>query len=54
VAGTTVAEAEARERETRRAEADRAVQGDQFVRDLVDMFDAKVVGSRARPGGDGN
>ncbi|MDH5227249.1 MAG: DNA polymerase III subunit gamma/tau [Gammaproteobacteria bacterium] len=52
--GTTVAEAEAGERETRRAEADRAVQGDQFVRDLVDMFDAKVVGSRARPGGDGN
>jgi DNA polymerase-3 subunit gamma/tau len=53
-AGTTVAEAEARERAARRADADRAVQGDQFVRDLVDMFDAKVVGSRARPGGDGN
>jgi DNA polymerase-3 subunit gamma/tau len=53
-AGATVAEAEAREREARTAEADRAVQGDQFVRDLVDMFDAKVVGSRARPDGGGN
>jgi DNA polymerase-3 subunit gamma/tau len=53
-AGATVAEAEAREREARTAEADRAVQGDQFVRDLVDMFDAKVVGSRARPDGGGH
>ena len=53
-AGASVAEAEAREREARKAEADRAVQGDQFVRDLVDIFDAKVVGSRARPNGDGN
>jgi DNA polymerase-3 subunit gamma/tau len=53
-AGATVAEAEAREKEARKAEADRAVQGDQFVRDLVDIFDAKVVDSRARPMGGGN
>jgi hypothetical protein len=30
------------------------VQGDRFVKDLVDMFDAKVVGSSVRANGDKN
>ena len=43
--GDTAAGREADERAARRAEAARAVQGDRFVQDLVDIFDAKVVGS---------
>jgi DNA polymerase-3 subunit gamma/tau len=46
--GATVVDLEAKQRETRQTEADQAVQGDRFVRDLVDMFDAKVVDARAR------
>jgi DNA polymerase-3 subunit gamma/tau len=46
--GATVADLEAKEREARQVEADRAMQGDRFVRDLVDMFDAKVVDAKAR------
>ena len=47
-AGSSVAGLEAGEKEARRAEAAKAVQGDRFVQDLVDLFDAKVVGSSAR------
>jgi DNA polymerase-3 subunit gamma/tau len=51
VAGATAAALEAGEREARRAEAARAVQGDKFVQDLVDIFDAKVIGSSIRADG---
>jgi DNA polymerase-3 subunit gamma/tau len=51
---TTAAALEAEDREARRADAARAVQGDRFVKDLVDMFDAKVVGSSVRANGDKN
>jgi len=47
--GPTVAEQETQQREARQSAADQAVQGDRFVRDLVDMFDAKVVGAKSRP-----
>ena len=49
--GETAASREAGEREARRAEAARAVQGDRFVQDLVDIFDAKVVGSSIKANG---
>jgi DNA polymerase-3 subunit gamma/tau len=52
VPGATAAALEAVERETKRAEAARAVQGDKFVQDLVDIFDAKVIGSSIRTDGD--
>jgi DNA polymerase III subunit gamma/tau len=52
LAGATAAVLDAGEREARRAEAARAVQGDRFVQDLVDMFDAKVVGSSIKANGD--
>jgi DNA polymerase-3 subunit gamma/tau len=52
VLGATAAALEAGERESRRAEAARTVQGDKFVQDLVDIFDAKVVGSSIRADGD--
>ena len=41
----TAAAIEAGEREARHADAAKAVQQDKFVQDLVDIFDAKVVGS---------
>jgi DNA polymerase III subunit gamma/tau len=41
----TAAAIEAGEREARRADAAKTVQQDKFVQDLVDIFDAKVVGS---------
>jgi len=44
-AGGTAAAIEAGEREARRADAAKTVQQDKFVQDLVDIFDAKVVGS---------
>jgi DNA polymerase-3 subunit gamma/tau len=50
--GDTAAGREAGEREARRAEAAREVQGDRFVQDLVDIFDAKVVGSSIKANGD--
>jgi DNA polymerase-3 subunit gamma/tau len=43
--GGTAAATEADEREARQADAARAVQQDKFVQDLVDIFDAKVIGS---------
>ena len=51
-AAATAAAIETEDREARRADAARAVQGDRFVKDLVDMFDAKVVGSSVRANGD--
>ncbi len=51
VSGATAASLEAGEREARRAEAVKAVQGDGFVQDLVNMFDAKVVDSTIREKG---
>jgi len=53
-AAATAAAIEAEDREARRADATRAVQGDRFVKDLVDIFDAKVVGSSVRANGDKN
>jgi DNA polymerase-3 subunit gamma/tau len=49
--GDTAAGREAGERDARRAEAARAVQGDRFVQDLVDIFDAKVVESSIKANG---
>jgi DNA polymerase III subunit gamma/tau len=51
-AGATAATLEAGAREAKRAEATQAVQGDKFVQDLVDIFDAKVIGSSIRASGD--
>jgi len=50
----TLAGLEAKQRSARQAAADEAVQGDDFVRDLVNMFGAKVVGTQARGGEGGN
>ena len=47
-AGASAAALEAGEREARRAEAVKSVQGDGFVQELVNMFDAKVVDSSIR------
>ncbi|MDH4326448.1 MAG: DNA polymerase III subunit gamma/tau [Betaproteobacteria bacterium] len=52
--GDTVAGLEAGAREARHGEATRAVQGDRFVQDLVDIFDAKVVGSSIKANGSKN
>jgi DNA polymerase-3 subunit gamma/tau len=51
-AAATAAALEAEERQAKHAEATQAVQGDKFVKDLVDMFDAKVIGSSVRASGD--
>ena len=48
VAGASAAALEANEREARRAEALKSVQGDGFVQDLVNIFEAKVVDSSIR------
>jgi DNA polymerase III subunit gamma/tau len=48
VAGVSAATLEANEREARRAEALKSVQGDGFVQDLVNIFEAKVVDSSMR------
>ncbi len=50
----TAAAIEAEDHAVRRADATRAVEGDRFVKDLVDMFDAKVVDSSVRANGDKN
>ena len=49
--GGSLAAREASERGVRQAQAEQAVQGDRFVQDLVNLFDAKVVDStiRAKP-----
>jgi DNA polymerase-3 subunit gamma/tau len=54
VAGATTAAIEAGEREARRVEAVKAVQGDGFVQDLVNMFDGKVLDSSIRDNGSHN
>ncbi len=51
VAGATPASIEAVQREVRREEAVKAVQGDGFVQDLFNMFDGKVVDSSIRENG---
>jgi DNA polymerase-3 subunit gamma/tau len=48
LAGATPAALEAGELEARRVEAVKAVQGDGFVKDLVNLFDGKVVDSSIR------
>jgi len=52
--GATLADLEAKQRVASQAAADQAVHGDHFVKDLVDMFDAKVVGTQARSRDGGN
>jgi DNA polymerase-3 subunit gamma/tau len=52
VGRATAAALEAGERDARRADASRAVQQDPFVRDLVDIFGAKVVDSTIKAGDD--
>jgi len=47
-AGTSAAAIEAGEREARRAAAAQSVQSDGFVKDLVNLFDAKVVDSTVK------
>ena len=47
-AGTSAAALEANEREARRAAAAQAVHSDGFVKDLVNLFDGKVVDSTIR------
>ena len=51
VPAATAAAIEAQDREARRADAARVVQGDRFVKDLVDIFDARVVGSSVKANG---
>ena len=46
--GASAAALESGERDARRAEAVKTVQGDGFVQDLVNIFDAKVVDSTIR------
>ncbi|MFY9317693.1 MAG: DNA polymerase III subunit gamma/tau C-terminal domain-containing protein [Burkholderiales bacterium] len=48
VRGTTAAALESAEKGARRAEAARAVQGDKFVQELVNLFDGRVVDSTIR------
>jgi DNA polymerase-3 subunit gamma/tau len=46
--GATAAAREAGDRSARQAEASRAVKGDSFVQDLVNLFDGRVVDSTIR------
>lgn len=48
ITGATAAAIEAGERQARRAAAEQSVQGDGFVKDLVNLFDGKVVDSTIR------
>ena len=48
IAGATAASIEAQTRDARQADAVRAVQSDGFVKDLVNLFDGKVVDSTIR------
>ena len=48
IRGATVAAVESAEKGARRAEAVRAVQGDKFVQELVNLFDGRVVDSTIR------
>jgi DNA polymerase-3 subunit gamma/tau len=51
VGGSSVAAREASDREVRRAAAARSMKGDQFVQDLVNLFDARVVEPSVQPAG---
>jgi DNA polymerase-3 subunit gamma/tau len=48
IAGATAAAIEAGDRDARKAEAEKAVQADGFVKDLVNLFDGKIVDSTIR------
>jgi len=48
VRGATAASLDATDRGARQAEATRAVKGDSFVQDLVNLFDGRVVDSTIR------
>ncbi|HET7197966.1 MAG TPA: DNA polymerase III subunit gamma/tau [Burkholderiales bacterium] len=48
IAGATAAAIEAGERQARRAAAEQSVQGDGFVKDLVNLFDGKILDSTIR------
>jgi DNA polymerase-3 subunit gamma/tau len=48
ISGATAAAVEASEREARRSAAEQSVQDDGFVKDLVNLFDGKVVDSTIR------
>ena len=54
VAGASAASLEAGEREAKRVEAVKSMQGDGFVQDLVNMFDGKVVDASIRATGGEN
>ncbi len=47
--GGSAAALEASDREARRAEAARSMQGDRFVQELVDLFDGRVVDTSVQP-----
>ncbi|HVB49891.1 MAG TPA: DNA polymerase III subunit gamma/tau C-terminal domain-containing protein [Burkholderiales bacterium] len=49
VRGVSPAALEAGERDARRSEAARAVNGDRFVQDLVNIFDASVIDTSVHP-----
>jgi DNA polymerase-3 subunit gamma/tau len=49
VRGGSAAALEASDREARRAEATRSMQGDRFVQELVDLFDGRVVETSVQP-----
>jgi hypothetical protein len=51
VGGGSVAAREANDREARRSAAARSMKGDQFVQDLVNLFDARVVEPSVKPAG---
>jgi DNA polymerase III subunit gamma/tau len=48
ISGATAAALEAGDRDARKAEAEKAVQADGFVKDLVNLFDGKIVDSTIR------
>ena len=48
MSGASAAAREALERDARQAEAARAVHADGFVKDLVNLFDGKIVDSTIR------
>jgi DNA polymerase-3 subunit gamma/tau len=48
VRGTSLAAMEANDRDVKRAEAARSVQGDRFVNDLVNLLDGRVVEQSVR------
>jgi DNA polymerase-3 subunit gamma/tau len=51
VQGKSLAAIEEGEREARQAQAAKAVQGDRFIQDLVEIFDATVIDNTIRPQG---